>query len=1501
MLSFQPKLICLLPTMSSLPLFEGLEAYTLDKSSIQVTSEELGCGAYATVLKLKYLGLKCAGKKIHNALLLEEKETYAAKRFREECELLSQVRHPNIVQFLGVFFPNEDETVPIIVMEYLPMNLTDCIERHSKIPCEISYSILQNVALGLYYLHRYSPEPVIHRDLSSNNILLTPNMTAKISDLGVARIINISPEKASQLTKTPGTPAFMPPETMAENPEYDSSVDIFSYGAIMIHLFSGMWPEPDTQPVSIVGETMEPVSEAKRRNKHITKIGEDHPLMDVILKCIHNDPKERPTAEMIIEAVSSMTAKCPVSFDDEIDILRHIEATEAQKYAVQNTKEERLQKVEEKSRELQSHRERIEQRAKNQMVELDKVRKQLSDYQMKNVKLGNEISHLKSQITKHNSLLGNAHMLLQDAQKSITDFDEYESTEALQLNFILTFPKSPPCCPLLTSPPSSSSIAPLLPKVEKIHKEEGDHSTRHALNIIKEDDTTQISSELTVSQSNEDDESEKNLIKISPEELTLNEQIGSGHISIVWKGSLQNNTDVAISELKPGTISTADFLDQAILMHKLSNSNILKFYGVHTGHPVYIITELMTNNLLNYLQNETQVLQLSTIIHISVQVTEGMDYLHKQKCIHRNLSARNILIAENLTCKIAGFELAKIAADEVIKVETNFKFPIRWTACETFTSNLHESTFKSDVWSFGILLWEVNTFGCLPYPGMTNAQVQREVVEGYRMPCPSRNLLELYTIMLTCWRKNPMGRPTFEDLSSRLKEASPTSDPHLRKTDVESPNLGSVEESSIYDSIVAHKKEDTTNINPERAECKMALITGNYSFKCSQKQSIELTRKVEFTSHSKHYTDKSEGHGKQYADTYEGLWNKITTVLVKIYSTDSTSTQTSLQQAANIAELDHPNVIQFYAAFQTKRALYTVTEYMKTDLLTHLRYEDQSLSLSQMVSMALDIVNGMIYIEDKKFILRNLKANSIMLGENSVCKICNFDLAEAIDNSKTTYPLIMFPIRWTAPEAIFHCKFSTKSDVWSFGILLWEVVSRGSSPYPEMTLCQVREQVLQGYRMPSPSECKGELYSIMLECWNENPDNRPSFTKLREILSHYMHKVNELICDVTLDSTKTITQDENTAKSEAIGNEALLFHNEDVRKVSPSPTSATDGKEADVDITYSTGDSDLAQNHVKNPLYVAVLDYESQDDGELSFKKNELLEVEHSHSKWYWGTSKETGNEGYIPSSFVSSVPVLSFFKKINKGTYNPIWIGRWNENVPVTIKEESTTVCYTKEILEFCHPNIVHIRAVYAPSYIVMEPISQGKLNEVLQNEDKSFKLPQLITMSTQIATGMAYLEEKNCIHRHLAARNILVGDNFVCKISNFSAAKIITRSSNFTIYDMDNGICIFEDKGFTRMAIKWAAPEVMTNQKFSSKSDVWSYGILLTEIITQGNMPYPHMKNEQVLESVLKGYRMPQPKDCPEIFYNIMLDCWKADLERRPSFHSLQNQLVAYSVMIT
>ena len=342
--------------MAERATFTGFDPYKL--TGVRVTDRELGHGSYATVLELEYMGLKCAGKKIHEVLLRQGDASYTVRRFEEECRLLSQVRHPNIVQFLGVYF-QQGVRAPILVMEFLPTNLTSCIKQYGILPKEISYSILHDVALGLCYLHSQTP-PIIHRDLSSSNVLLTPNMTAKISDLGVARIFNkLTPLQVSHMTQTPGTPAYMPPEVMVANPKYDTSVDEFSYGIMMIHMFSGQWPQPQVGQTRIEGGKLIPVTEAERREKFFEAIENGHPLMDLIHRCINNDPELRPQASEIARRVSRVESLFPASFANRLEMLRQIEVDGREKRALTEEGERKDNVIQEKSNEILIHREEI--------------------------------------------------------------------------------------------------------------------------------------------------------------------------------------------------------------------------------------------------------------------------------------------------------------------------------------------------------------------------------------------------------------------------------------------------------------------------------------------------------------------------------------------------------------------------------------------------------------------------------------------------------------------------------------------------------------------------------------------------------------------------------------------------------------------------------------------------------------------------------------------------------------------------------------------------------------------------------------------------------------------------------------------------------------------------------------------------------------------------------------------------------------------------------------
>lgn len=199
-------------------------------------------------------------------------------------------------------------------------------------------------------------------------------------------------------------------------------------------------------------------------------------------------------------------------------------------------------------------------------------------------------------------------------------------------------------------------------------------------------------------------------------------------------------------------------------------------------------------------------------------------------------------------------------------------------------------------------------------------------------------------------------------------------------------------------------------------------------------------------------------------------------------------------------------------------------------------------------------------------------------------------------------------------------------------------------------------------------------------------------------------------------------------------------------------------------------------------------------------------------------------------------------------------------------------------------HPCIIHLSAVCTkktPVFIVIELMKHGNLLKYLRSEGRSLSLRQLITMGSQVAEGMAHLEGQGYIHRDVAARSVLVGENLVCKLANFHLAQVVHGKP-------------YEAPTDEKVAIKWTAPEAAKNNAFTIKSDVWSFGVLLFELITYGRLsPYPGMTNSQVMKQVQQGYRMPQPMDCPSKLYAIMLSCWKEEPKVRPKFKTLQRQL--------
>ena len=211
----------------------GLNRFCIPSEKITCRDRQIGAGSYGRVVELNIDGTICAGKIMHE-VLIQGKEIL--QKYVEECQLMSDIRHPNIVQFLGLcFLPNS--SVPVLVLERLLTSFDDLLDKKPKeenrIPLCIKRSILADVAKGLIYLHNRNP-PVIHRDLSARNVLLNSSMQAKISDLGNARIIDFRLAQRS-MSRMPGAPTYMPPEAFGDKSQcYGPQLDSFSFGHLTL-------------------------------------------------------------------------------------------------------------------------------------------------------------------------------------------------------------------------------------------------------------------------------------------------------------------------------------------------------------------------------------------------------------------------------------------------------------------------------------------------------------------------------------------------------------------------------------------------------------------------------------------------------------------------------------------------------------------------------------------------------------------------------------------------------------------------------------------------------------------------------------------------------------------------------------------------------------------------------------------------------------------------------------------------------------------------------------------------------------------------------------------------------------------------------------------------------------------------------------------------------------------------------------------------------------------
>ena len=328
----------------------------------------LGIGSYGKVCVAKCDNLLCAAKIIHQTLHDPATEQLTPrglehrlpmKRFEQECKFLNTIRHPNVIQYLGMY-RDPDTDLLVLLMELMDESLTHFLETATRsVPFHVQINICHDIALALSFLHANG---IIHRDLSSNNVLLIGNVRAKVTDFGMAKLGDLNQQKMGQHTFTtcPGTDVYMPPEAVQDQPTYTMKIDCFSFGVIIIQVLSYQFPKPGNRMTTVdinnPGLTvMVRIPEIDRRQNHISLIDQSNILLPIALDCLKDKDVERPSAQQLCERIAALK-EVDAYAESVRDVQTSITQTEMQEQ-LQYLKKEIQHLQESQAREQQSLRE----------------------------------------------------------------------------------------------------------------------------------------------------------------------------------------------------------------------------------------------------------------------------------------------------------------------------------------------------------------------------------------------------------------------------------------------------------------------------------------------------------------------------------------------------------------------------------------------------------------------------------------------------------------------------------------------------------------------------------------------------------------------------------------------------------------------------------------------------------------------------------------------------------------------------------------------------------------------------------------------------------------------------------------------------------------------------------------------------------------------------------------------------------------------------------------
>jgi serine/threonine protein kinase len=569
-------------------------------------------------------------------------------------------------------------------------------------------------------------------------------------------------------------------------------------------------------------------------------------------------------------------------------------------------------------------------------------------------------------------------------------------------------------------------------------------------------------------------------VLIDPEQIKIKELLGTGGFGEV-KLAEYLSTQVAVKLLKKDMSEEVmkEFHDESAIMSSMRHPNIVLFMGVVVYPPMLVMELMPKGSVFKILHVDKTKLDWTLILKMAADAAKGMSFLHGHDpvIVHRDLKSLNLLVSRDWNVKVSDFGLSSLKNSLYQKKKpTQDASPgsgppgprpaeelgtLAWSAPEVFNNKI--VTEKADVYSFGVIIYELLT-KLVPYTGISNHAIIHLVTVGKRptdvMPAPDApHLTKLKPIMEACWQEDPDARPTFPQILEQLQELI-------------SANFNVPEGQSWEDMVIV----------PLSSQYRDALEIEGLSININE---LVLGPKI--------------GKGS-YATVYEGKYSG-THVAIKETMFELTTAEVLdefIKECAVMKKLRHPNIVLFMGSCSSETKLYMVTELMVRGSI-HQIYQNNPNDCKQkghalkVLKMAADGCRGMQYLHSLQppLIHRDIKSPNVLVDEHFTAKMADFGLSKFKDSTKTMTqcgsPL------WVAPEVLRGERFGEPCDVYSFGIILWELFA-WQEPYPELSSVVVMRGVASGKLRPNLLDnCPPKYSELMVKMWAQEPEERPLF------------------------------------------------------------------------------------------------------------------------------------------------------------------------------------------------------------------------------------------------------------------------------------------------------------------------------------------------------------------------------------------------------------------------